>query len=565
MARKKFYTDIDLKGNELENAVLENLSAPPENPKEGQVYFDTGEKKEKYYNGTEWIGSVTPDEMDSELEKKVDKVEGKGLSENDFTDSYKSQVDSNTSARHTHSNKTILDGTQQSFTTALKSKLDGVASGAQVNVIETIEVNGTAQPVTSKTVDITVPTKTSQLQNDSDFTTNASLTSGLNTKVDKVTGKQLSTNDFSNDYKSKVDSNTSARHTHSNKSVLDATTASFTTSDESKLNGIASGAQVNVIESIKVNGAAQPVTSKSVNITVPTKTSQLQNDSEFVTLSDLDDSEAGIITGLENKVDKIEGKGLSTNDFTDSYQSQVNSNTTARHTHSNKAILDATTASFTTAINNTINSKANASEVVKLTGNQTIGGSKTFSSAVTFPNKVLNIFGDDVSMGDNNVAGCMVVKGLNGASGIQFDPYSGTTSQKISINGSGVMTITGTVASTFSGNLSGTASRATADGNGNNIAATYATKAEIGGLGVKKLTLGNPQLVPSNGVVEWTVNYSSMGGVVANPPMVSIMRKSDYKQILAEVQFNLAGNSCIIRMNSDVTIPAQSYVVTIIG
>ena len=562
---KKIYTNLDLQGNNLVNAVFENLSVVPASPKEGQIYFDVGDKKDKIFDGTKWIDRATTQELNSGLDKKVDKVVGKQLSTNDFTNDYKSQVDSNTSARHTHSNKAVLDGTQQSFTTALKSKLDGVASGAQVNVIETIEVNGTAQPVTSKTVDITVPTKTSQLQNDSDFATNSSLTSGLNTKVDKVTGKQLSTNDFSNDYKSKVDSNTSARHTHSNKAILDATSASYTTSEKTKLSGIASGAQVNVIESIKVNGAAQAVTSKSVNITVPTKTSQLQNDSEFVTLSDLDDSEAGIITGLENKVDKIEGKGLSTNDFTDSYQSQVNSNTTARHTHSNKAILDATTASFTTAINNTINSKANASEVVKLTGNQTIGGSKTFSSAVTFPNKVLNIFGDDVSMGDNNEAGCISIKGLNGASGIKFEPYRGSTSQKISINGSGTMTITGTVASTFSGNLNGTASKATSDGNGRNIVNTYATKEEIADLSVKKLSLNNPQLVPSNGVVTWTVDYSSMGGIVANPPMVSIMRKSDRKQILAEVEFSTSGNGCIIRMNSDVTIPAQSYVVTIIG
>lgn len=496
---KKIYTNLDLQGNNLVNAVFENLSVVPASPKEGQIYFDVGDKKDKIFDGTKWIDRATTQELNSGLDKKVDKVVGKQLSTNDFTNDYKSQVDSNTSARHTHSNKAVLDGTQQSFTTALKSKLDGVASGAQVNVIETIEVNGTAQPVNSKTVDITVPTKTSELQNDSDYTTNSSLTSGLNTKVDKVTGKQLSTNDFSNDYKSKVDSNTSARHTHTNKTILDATTASFTTSDESKLNGIASGAQVNVIESIKVNGAAQAVTSKSVNISVPTKTSQLQNDSEFVTLSDLDDSEAGIIEGLAGKVDKVEGKGLSTNDFTNDYKSKVDANTTARHTHSNKAILDATTASFTTAINNTINSKANSSEVVKITGNQTIEDTKTFTSSII-------------------------------------------------------------------GNLSGTASRATADGNGNNIAATYATKAEISGLGgVKKLTLGNPQLVPSNGVVEWTVNYSSMGGLVANPPMVSIMRKSDYKQILAEVQFNFGGESCIIRMNSDVTIPAQSYVVTIIG
>lgn len=44
------------------------------------------------------------------------------------------------------------------------------------------------------------------------------------------------------------------------------------------------GAQANKIESIKVNGAAQTIGSdKSVNISVPTKTSQLNNDSTFQT------------------------------------------------------------------------------------------------------------------------------------------------------------------------------------------------------------------------------------------------------------------------------------------
>lgn len=45
----------------------------------------------------------------TELAKKVDKVSGKGLSTNDFTNTYKSNVDSNTNARHTHSNKSVLD------------------------------------------------------------------------------------------------------------------------------------------------------------------------------------------------------------------------------------------------------------------------------------------------------------------------------------------------------------------------------------------------------------------------------------------------------------------------
>lgn len=43
------------------------------------------------------------------------------------------------------------------YTTAEKSKLSGIATGAQVNVIESVKVNGSALTVTNKAVDITVP------------------------------------------------------------------------------------------------------------------------------------------------------------------------------------------------------------------------------------------------------------------------------------------------------------------------------------------------------------------------------------------------------------------------
>lgn len=69
---------------------------------------------------------------------KVDVVSGKGLSTNDYT-------------------------------SAEKSKLSGIASGAQVNVIESVKVNGTALTPSTKSVDVTVPTKVSQLTNDSGF------------------------------------------------------------------------------------------------------------------------------------------------------------------------------------------------------------------------------------------------------------------------------------------------------------------------------------------------------------------------------------------------------------
>lgn len=74
-------------------------------------------------------------------DKFVAQVEGKGLSTNDLTDELKLRYDA-----------------------------------AEANVIETIKVNGTAVDVSTddKTVNVTVPTKTSELDNDSGFATTES-------------------------------------------------------------------------------------------------------------------------------------------------------------------------------------------------------------------------------------------------------------------------------------------------------------------------------------------------------------------------------------------------------
>lgn len=140
MAKTDILAALNLNKNELQNPVLHNLAAAPDTPKKGQVYFDSAANKVKYYNGTKWVDSVSTEEMNTALGDKVDKVSGKQLSTNDFTNDY-------------------------------KSKVDGIASGAQVNVIESVKVNGTAQAISAKSVNITVPTKTSQLTNDSSFAT----------------------------------------------------------------------------------------------------------------------------------------------------------------------------------------------------------------------------------------------------------------------------------------------------------------------------------------------------------------------------------------------------------
>ena len=56
----------------------------------------------------------------------------------------------------------------------------------------------------------------------------------------------------------------------------------FNSDAQTKLDGIATGAQVNVIEGIKVNNTALVPDNKIVNITVPTLTSELTNNSNYV-------------------------------------------------------------------------------------------------------------------------------------------------------------------------------------------------------------------------------------------------------------------------------------------
>lgn len=151
------------------------------------------------------------------------------------------------------------------------------------------------------------------------------------TFVKKETGKGLSTNDY-------------------------------TTDEQTKLGGVETGAQVNVIESISVDGKALTVTSKGVNIdlsayaksadisTVYKYKGSVENYAALPTVDQAAgdvynvvaaDTEHGINAGdnvawngtawdnlagvvdLSGYVPKEDGKGLSTNDFTDELKSKL--------------------------------------------------------------------------------------------------------------------------------------------------------------------------------------------------------------------------------------------------
>lgn len=125
-------------------------------------------------------------------------------------------------AKHTHSNKSILDAITAAFTTQLKSNYDAAyahsqsehaPSNAQANVIETVKVNGKVQTTSDKAVDITVPTKVSELTNDSGFKTTDTWRGVQDNLTSSSTVDSLSANQ-GKVLKGLIDGKANSTHTH---------------------------------------------------------------------------------------------------------------------------------------------------------------------------------------------------------------------------------------------------------------------------------------------------------------------------------------------------------------
>lgn len=147
---------------------------------------------------------------------------------------------------------------------ALAARVDALERvGAQANKIESIKVNGTAKTIASdKSVNITVPTKTSQLANDSTFQTSAQVVAAINTAISK--------------------------------------------------SGHASFQKVDAVP--KVDAAQENILYLVMNTTTKHYDiyAKIKGDGDHYTMELLDDT----TVDLSGKVDKVAGKGLSTNDYT---------------------------------------------------------------------------------------------------------------------------------------------------------------------------------------------------------------------------------------------------------
>jgi hypothetical protein len=183
------------------------------------------------------------------INNKVDKETGKGLSTNDFTDAYKTELDGLDTALDGKVDKEIGKGlSTNDYTTSEKTKLNGIESGAEVNaqsdwnqtdttaddyiknkpVIPDAQIQSDWNQTNTESKDFIKNKPTLGSAASKNYTasvtpdSNNLVTSGavystvsakadkaqtdalLGTKVDKETGKGLSTNDYTNAEKTKL-------------------------------------------------------------------------------------------------------------------------------------------------------------------------------------------------------------------------------------------------------------------------------------------------------------------------------------------------------------------------
>lgn len=225
--------------------------------------------------------------------------------------------------------------TNTSSISTINSKLSGIAAGAQVNVIETVKVNGSALAVSSKAVNIDLSeyAKTSALATTNQAVTELKTTvDGISTSLDDIYTKDevdsaitaakytlpvATTNSLGGVAISGTSSkdNLPSNYAKINiggtnqiyvPAVSTSASGAMTPALFNKLNNIAESAQVNVIETVKVNGTALTPSSKAVNIDLSdyAKTSALSTTNQAVT--ELKSTVDGIATALDDVYTKSE-------------------------------------------------------------------------------------------------------------------------------------------------------------------------------------------------------------------------------------------------------------------
>ena len=191
--------------------------------------------------------------LDTKFTEKVDKVDGKGLSANDYTTDEKTKL----AGIESGANKTTVNNTLTSTSTAeALSAAQGKALNDRIDdVVESMGDLGYGDMMKAT------------------YDTNGN---GVVDNAEKLGGQFPAWYAPASHVSDTAVHITSAERTNWGAAYTHSQTAHAP-----------SGAQANVIESVKVNGTAQTVTGKSVDITVPTTVASLSDAGSYALKSDL--------------------------------------------------------------------------------------------------------------------------------------------------------------------------------------------------------------------------------------------------------------------------------------
>jgi len=410
-------------------------------------------------DSTALVRSLIPNitELNTSLANKVDKEIGKGLSTNDYTSDEKAKLaaivinstgyqdlsslatktalkDSTALVRSLIPNVTGL-ATTIYVNSALANKVDKVASkDLSTNDYSTAEktklaaITGTNtgdQDLSSLATKIALKDSTalvrSLIPNVSGLATTISVSTGLANKVDKETGKGLSTNDYSTAEKTKLAAITGTNTGDQDLSSLATKTAlkdstALVRSLIPNVTGLATSTSVNTGLANKVDketgkglSTNDYSTAEKNKLAAITGTNTGDQDlSSLATKIALKDSTAlvrslipnvsglasttSVNSGLANKVDKVAGKDLSTNDYSTAEKTKL-----AAITGNNTGDQDLSSLATKTAL------KDSTALVRSLIPN--VSGLATTTSVNTgLANKVDKVAGKDLSTNDYSTA-----------------------------------------------------------------------------------------------------------------------------------------------------------------
>ena len=275
--------------------------------------------------------TYTKDEIRSFLREKVNKEDGKGLSTNDYT-------------------------------TAEKTKLAGVEAGANKTVVDDELSSTSTNPVQNKVVNTALDQLIWGKADQGSAYTKNEANSLLNLKVTKEVGKGLSTNDFTTELKDKLTAIEAAAQVNKIEEIKTADGVALTITDKSVTLPAATAAvdaytKAQSDDKYVAKEAGKALTSNDFTDELKTKLEGVANNANKNVQADWNEADtdsdafiknkpvipAGSVlydaTGthtdgsmtqkviteeLNKKVDKVDGKGLSTNDFTNELKDKLN-------------------------------------------------------------------------------------------------------------------------------------------------------------------------------------------------------------------------------------------------